>query len=213
MEDTKDTPLFELVQTTLRDYNEAIRALLESLASPAAQVAAQAGAKRRRDIMADILRLDRQLQSLYFQIKEHQVRQEQIRETQQRIAQCDALKSELAGFLFESKDRLDHLLSNTDERISAAREPQQHKLDYNDILDYANKISAFTSAPPNFNPRQPYMGHYELPYPSETYMHASILNHLPHILKAKKAEGHGTHHMFFDVLYTSCVCLCASLCS
>lgn len=49
-----------------------------------------------------------------------------------------------------------------------------------DIVSYANRLSAYTSAPPNFNPGDPNQP-FEPPYPREVNMRAGILNqqHIP----------------------------------
>ncbi|KAJ1921927.1 hypothetical protein H4219_000274 [Mycoemilia scoparia] len=182
--------IHDLLRNTLREYNSAIRSLLESFVSTNNQHDLLKASEQRQTLTSNIIQLDKQLQELYYKIKAHHERQARIRVIQEEILECDSLKKRLATQLFETKDSLEHSLSEASEQVEATNKAKQNKLEYKDILHYANKLSAFTSAPPNFSTTQQSVGGYELPYPLEVAMHASLLNHLPAILSKDTDKTH-----------------------
>src|SRR5687768_4746607 len=54
------------------------------------------------------------------------------------------------------------------------------KVDVNDVVSYAGRLSIFTAAPPNYDPDQPSVMRAEPPYPDEATMRAGLLYKMQH---------------------------------
>ncbi|KAF9212578.1 hypothetical protein CPC16_011971 [Podila verticillata] len=174
---TSQHSLRQLVRTQINEYSRLTQLLftnLEILADGKTPPAPP------NDIMKQIVQLDATLMGAVEKIELHQRQQRRIRQVRLEIEEQNKAIMAVIQSLRSAKQVLELNLENLEEKRAASADARSAEVSISDIVSYANRLSAYTSAPPNFNsqdPNQPF----EPPYPREVNMRAGILNqqHIP----------------------------------
>ncbi|KAG0044738.1 hypothetical protein BGZ83_009987 [Gryganskiella cystojenkinii] len=169
---TSQHSLRQQVRTQITEYSRLTNALFTSLDVLADGKAAPAAPN---DIMKQIVQLDATLMGAVEKIELHQRQQQRIRQVRQQIEEQNQAIMQVISSLRESKRVLESNLENLDEKRAVSADARSSEVSINEIVNYANRLSSFTSAPPNFNPADPNQA-FEPPYPRELNMRAGILN-------------------------------------
>ncbi|KAJ8470008.1 hypothetical protein ONZ45_g16697 [Pleurotus djamor] len=79
----------------------------------------------------------------------HQIKQRRIEALKQEIVEMDATWKDICIELETGKRELEELLKESDERLEAIEKAKTASVPYPELLAYAQRLSAFTAAPPN----------------------------------------------------------------
>ncbi|KAI5830329.1 hypothetical protein K523DRAFT_351725 [Schizophyllum commune Tattone D] len=99
----------------------------------------------------------------------HQVKQRQIEALAAEILELDARWREVCVTLEEDKRALEGILREGDERLKAIEQAREGAIPYPELLAYAQHISTFSSAPPNFEEPPPPAPGGPPPKPTQTF--------------------------------------------
>ncbi|KAG0073989.1 hypothetical protein BGZ93_006798 [Podila epicladia] len=174
---TSQHSLRQLVRTQINEYSRLTQLLfnhLETLAD------GKTPPTPPNDIVKQIVQLDATLMGAVEKIELHQRQQQRIRQVRLEIEEQNKAIMVVIQSLRGAKQVLELNLENLDEKRAASADARSAEVSISDIVSYANRLSAYTSAPPNFNPGDPNQP-FEPPYPREVNMRAGILNqqHIP----------------------------------
>ncbi|KAF9563174.1 hypothetical protein BGW38_008958, partial [Lunasporangiospora selenospora] len=171
--------LRQLVQAQILEYSRLTQSLFMALE---AQAEGKSPQPAPPEIMRSIVQLDSTLMGAVEKIEIHQKQQQRIKQVRDEIENRNKAIMTVVQSLRSAKLSLESRLEHLDERQSslAGDTNPNNELSVEDIVSYANRLGAYTSAPPNFNPQDPNQP-FEPPYPREVNMRAGILNqqHVP----------------------------------
>ncbi|CAG8799234.1 19338_t:CDS:2 [Cetraspora pellucida] len=123
------------------------------------------------EIMKDIVELDKKMQQGLDQIEEHQRVHKKILQVIKEIEIENNAIMEFVNELKSGKEQLEICLDAANETIEAINFASESSVTADEILKYANRISSYTSAPPNY-----VAGTFaEPPYPDESRMRRGFL--------------------------------------
>ncbi|KAF9428491.1 hypothetical protein BGZ94_002200 [Podila epigama] len=174
---TSQHSLRQLVRTQITEYSRLTQLLFTTLELLAD---GRASPNAPNDIMKQIVQLDATLMGAVEKIELHQQQQRKILQVRQEIEEQNKAIMNVIQTLRGAKQVLELNLEDLEEKRAASADARAAEVSISEIVSYANKLSSYTSAPPNFNPQdvnQPF----EPPYPREVNMRAGILNqqHIP----------------------------------
>uniref|UniRef100_A0A1D1YVQ2 Mediator of RNA polymerase II transcription subunit 4 n=1 Tax=Anthurium amnicola TaxID=1678845 RepID=A0A1D1YVQ2_9ARAE len=127
------------------------------------------------EIMKKIVALDKKLQKGLDLIEEHQKVHRKLLQMENEIDAENQALMDFALALKTGKEQLDICLEEARITKRAIRMAEESQVSAEDILDYANKLSQYTSAPPHFNPAMPSSMIAYPPYPDESRMRMGLL--------------------------------------
>ncbi|KAF9944898.1 hypothetical protein BGZ72_001856 [Mortierella alpina] len=185
---TSQHSLRQLVRTQITEYSRLTQNLFTSLDALAD---GKGTPSVPNDIMKQIVQLDSTLMGAVEKIEAHQIQQRKIRQVRQEIDEQNKAIMTVIQTLREAKQVLESNLENLEEKRAASAEARSAEVSVGEIVAYANRLSNYTSAPPNFNPSDPNQN-FEPPYPREINMRAGILNqqHIPAAALVSLDGGH-----------------------
>ncbi|KAF9950377.1 hypothetical protein BGZ70_001401 [Mortierella alpina] len=185
---TSQHSLRQLVRTQITEYSRLTQNLFTSLDALAD---GKGTPSVPNDIMKQIVQLDSTLMGAVEKIEAHQIQQRKIRQVRQEIDEQNKAIMTVIRTLREAKQVLESNLENLEEKRAASAEARSAEVSVGEIVAYANRLSNYTSAPPNFNPSDPNQI-FEPPYPREVNMRAGILNqqHIPAAALVSLDGGH-----------------------
>ncbi|KAI9146193.1 vitamin-D-receptor interacting mediator subunit 4-domain-containing protein [Paraphysoderma sedebokerense] len=147
------------------------------------------------DILAEIIQLDFMLQNAMDDLSRHQSLQQKIQHLENQISVENLAVMNLIHSLSNAESELEIVLDKAKRKLTSIKEAEECTLlmllhsaasktnccnlklasvPYQNIISYANKISGVTSAPPNFNPQNPFV-RVQPPYPTEMMMRSGLL--------------------------------------
>jgi len=109
----------------------------------------------------------------------HQVKNQRIEELKQEVLDLESKLRQLFKELERGRLDLEEMLDEADTRLEGIETSEQKAVSYTDLLTYASRLSAFTSAPPNMPdlaPGQPPPPLFFPPFPNEEKMRRGRLN-------------------------------------
>ncbi|KAG0195641.1 hypothetical protein BGX28_000945 [Mortierella sp. GBA30] len=185
---TSQHSLRQLVRSQITEYSRLTQSLFTSLDALAD---GKGTSVAPNDIMKQIVQLDSTLMGAVEKIEAHQIQQQKIRQVRQEIEEQNKAIMTVIQSLREAKQVLESNLENLEEKRAASAEARSAEVSVGEIVAYANRLSNYTSAPPNFNPNDP-NANFEPPYPREVNMRAGILNqqHIPAAALVSLDGGH-----------------------
>ncbi|RIA99281.1 vitamin-D-receptor interacting mediator subunit 4-domain-containing protein [Glomus cerebriforme] len=127
------------------------------------------------EIMKEIIALDKKLQKGLDLIEEHQKVHRKLLQMENEIDAENQALMDFALALKTGKEQLDVCLDEALIIKRAIRMTEESQVSAKDILEYANKLSQYTSAPPHFNPAIPSSMIAYPPYPDESHMRMGLL--------------------------------------
>ncbi|KAF9107890.1 hypothetical protein BGX27_008554 [Mortierella sp. AM989] len=169
--------LRQMVRNQITEYSRLTQTLFTSLELmsegkvPSAQPS---------DVMQQIVQLDSTLMGAVEKIEIHQKQQRKIQQVRLEIEEQNKAIMKVIQNLRDAKQVLEGNLEDLEEKRAITADARSAEISVSEIVAYANRLSNYTSAPPNFNPSDP--NHpFEPPYPREVSMRAGILNqqHIP----------------------------------
>ncbi|KAF9151355.1 hypothetical protein BGX20_005431 [Mortierella sp. AD010] len=169
--------LRQMVRNQITEYSRLTQTLFTSLEIMAEGKAPQA---QPSDIIQQIVQLDSTLMGAVEKIELHQKQQRKIRQVRLEIEEQNKAIMSVIQSLRDAKLVLEANLEDLEEKRAITADARSAEVSVAEIVAYANRLSNYTSAPPNFNPSDP--NHpFEPPYPREVSMRAGILNqqHIP----------------------------------
>ncbi|KAF9995283.1 hypothetical protein BGZ80_007066 [Entomortierella chlamydospora] len=169
--------LRQMVRNQITEYSRLTQTLFTSLELMAEGKVPQA---QPSDIIQQIVQLDSTLMGAVEKIELHQKQQRKIRQVRLEIEEQNKAIMSVIQSLRDAKLVLEANLEDLEERRAITADARSAEVSVAEIVAYANRLSNYTSAPPNFNPSDP--NHpFEPPYPREVSMRAGILNqqHIP----------------------------------
>ncbi|KAF9568128.1 hypothetical protein EC968_003102 [Mortierella alpina] len=185
---TSQHSLRQLVRSQITEYSRLTQNLFTSLDALAD---GKGTSSVPNEIMKQIVQLDSTLMGAVEKIEAHQIQQRKIRQVRQEIDEQNKAIMTVIQTLREAKQVLESNLENLEEKRAASAEARSAEVSVGEIVAYANRLSNYTSAPPNFNPSDPNQI-FEPPYPREINMRAGILNqqHIPAAALVSLDGGH-----------------------
>ncbi|CAL1714186.1 unnamed protein product [Somion occarium] len=112
--------------------------------------------------------------------RRHQVKQRKIERLKNEVLELEGRWREIVESLEKGKKDLEEIIVEGDERMKAIEEANARSVPYPELLTYASRISAFTSAPPNMPdmsfPGQPPPPLFFPPFPNEEKMRRGRMN-------------------------------------
>ncbi|KAI8325364.1 hypothetical protein GQ54DRAFT_283449 [Martensiomyces pterosporus] len=184
--DVENIPLVNLLNDLFTEYSQALRTLLSLLDTDTNKNTTQEATKQRESACHRIVKLDKDLQTIYGEIVKHQLRQEEIRKTQLRSIESGKAKLHFIDSMLDAKGQLELIIADADKRLAVAKRAETARPEVEEVIEYAKKLSAFTSAPPNYDPNSSIVPA-EPPYPVEVAIRMGVLNQY-RSKKTKKAE-------------------------
>ncbi|KAF9349479.1 hypothetical protein BGX26_012232 [Mortierella sp. AD094] len=169
--------LRQMVRNQITEYSRLTQTLFTSLELMADGKVSPA---QPSDIMQQIVQLDSTLMGAVEKIELHQKQQRKIRQVRLEIDEQNKAIMSVIQSLRDAKLVLEANLEDLEEKRAITADARSAEVSVTEIVAYANRLSNYTSAPPNFNPSDP--NHpFEPPYPREVSMRAGILNqqHIP----------------------------------
>ncbi|KAJ1980348.1 hypothetical protein H4R33_005496 [Dimargaris cristalligena] len=127
------------------------------------------------DIVNKLLVLDGEFKALLEEVKYHQQLQKQIHRVRAATAEQNQLILKLVLQLTQTRDGLLNFIRGAESQLESIEKASSNPIDYDEIIPYANKLSTYTAAPPNFDPSAGAVPA-ETPYPVEGTMRAGLLN-------------------------------------
>ncbi|KAJ1652584.1 hypothetical protein IWQ61_007111 [Dispira simplex] len=122
-----------------------------------------------------LVSLNESLRALLAEVAYHQRLQAQIIDTRQATQLVNQQVLELVQRLMQTKESLETFIRGAEERVQAIDEAEHNLVSLDDVIPYANRLSNYTAAPPNFDPKLQNVPA-ETPYPAETTMRAGLFN-------------------------------------
>lgn len=175
--DLQTTPLITLLDKLLTEYDASLRNLLKLLDTEGNRNTTPEATQQRVAASQRLVKLDHQLQQLYGGLEQHQQRQAQIRNRQLLSIKRDKTKHHFVARLLDAKSELEEMICQTDKTLEQAKVSQAADPPVSEIIEYAKKLSKFTTAPPNYDPNNANGGvPPEPPYPVLVAMRAGMLN-------------------------------------
>ncbi|KAI1296263.1 hypothetical protein EDD11_007444 [Mortierella claussenii] len=174
---TSQHSLRQMVRNQITEYSRMTQTLFTALELMAEGKTAPAAPN---DVMQQIVKLDSTLMGAVEKIELHQRQQRRIRQVRSEIEEQNKAIMTVIQDLRDAKQVLETSLEDLDEKRAISADARSAEVSVSEIVAYANRLSNYTSAPPNFNPQDP--NHpFEPPYPREVSMRAGILNqqHIP----------------------------------
>ncbi|KAJ1806452.1 hypothetical protein LPJ75_005051 [Coemansia sp. RSA 2598] len=173
--DMENVPLVNLLNDILSEYSDSLRSLLRLLDTEGNRNANEAATKERSETTQKIVGLDRSLQQLYSELVQHQRRQEAIRTTQLLSIESGKAKLQFISSMLDAKEQLEEAIADGEKKLSLADTAKKANPSVSEIIEYAKKLSKFTTAPPNFDPNSIAVPP-EPPYPVLVAMRAGVLS-------------------------------------
>ncbi|KAJ2238251.1 hypothetical protein H4R99_004184 [Coemansia sp. RSA 1722] len=173
--DMENVPLVNLLNDILTEYNDSLRSLLGLLDTEGNRNTTESATKERNKTTQRIVGLDQSLQKLYGELEQHQRRQEAIRTTQLLSIESGKAKLEFVNSMLDAKGQLEEAIADGDKKLSLADTAKKADPSVAEIIEYAKKLSKFTTAPPNFDPNSSTVPP-EPPYPVLVAMRAGVLS-------------------------------------
>ncbi|KAJ2558451.1 hypothetical protein EV175_000781 [Coemansia sp. RSA 1933] len=175
--DFENTPLVNLLNDLLTEYDATLRSLLSQLDTSNNRHTSQDSANARLASSRRLASLDRNLQRLYTEITHHQKWQQEIRRTQVLSIESGKAKLHFINSMLDAKQQLEENIVDVDKKLERARRARMAQPPASEIIEYARKLGMYTSAPPNFDPNSNRNGlPPEPPHPLLLVMRAGILN-------------------------------------
>ncbi|KAI8599388.1 vitamin-D-receptor interacting mediator subunit 4-domain-containing protein [Dissophora ornata] len=174
---TSQHSLRQLVRDQITEYSRLTQSLFASLD---VLVEGKVTPTPPNDIMKQIVQLDATLMGAVEKIELHQQQQQRIRQVRVEIEEQNKAIMNVIQNLRDAKQVLETSLEDQDQKQAISADARSAEVSVTEIVAYANRLSNYTSAPPNFNPQDPNQP-FEPPYPREVNMRAGILNqqHIP----------------------------------
>ncbi|KAG0287509.1 hypothetical protein BGZ98_004620 [Dissophora globulifera] len=164
--------LRQLVRDQITEYSRLTQSLFAALD---VLVEGKAAPVPPNVIMKQIVQLDSTLMGAVEKIELHQRQQQRIRQVREEIEDQNKAIMAVVQNLIDAKKTLEASLEDQDQKQAVSADARSAQVSVSEIVAYANRLSNYTSAPPNFNPQDP--NHpFEPPYPREVSMRAGILN-------------------------------------
>ncbi|KAJ2824610.1 hypothetical protein FBU31_003945 [Coemansia sp. 'formosensis'] len=184
--DAQNTPLVNLVNDLLSEYNNSLRYLLGLLDTEGNRNTTAEASQNRIEATKKIVKLDENLQRLYGEIVQHQRRQEEIRQTQLLSIESGKAKLRFISSMLDAKSQLEQVVADAEKKLASARVAKRADPKVSEIIEYAKKLSKFTMAPPNYDPNSGAVPP-EPPYPVLVAMRAGVLSRY-RVKKGAKAD-------------------------
>ncbi|KAJ2793537.1 hypothetical protein H4S07_007019 [Coemansia furcata] len=184
--DAQNTPLVNLVNDLLSEYNNSLRYLLGLLDTEGNRNTTAEASQNRSEATKKIVKLDENLQRLYGEIVQHQRRQEEIRQTQLLSIESGKAKLRFISSMLDAKSQLEQVVADAEKKLASARVAKRADPKVSEIIEYAKKLSKFTMAPPNYDPNSGAVPP-EPPYPVLVAMRAGVLSRY-RVKKGAKAD-------------------------
>jgi len=112
--------------------------------------------------------------------RKHQIKQHKIEALKTEILELDNRWRQICADLENGKRELEVMIDEGEERIKAIEKAKEASIPYPELLAYAQRLSTFTSAPPNMPdmnlPGQPPPPLFFPPFPNEEKMRRGRLN-------------------------------------
>ncbi|KAJ1648493.1 hypothetical protein LPJ64_000190 [Coemansia asiatica] len=173
--DMANVPLVNLLNDILTEYSDSLRSLLVLLDTEGNRNTNETATKERLETTQKIISLDQSLQQLYSELVQHQRRQEAIRTTQLLSIESGKAKLQFINNMLDAKGQLEEAIADGEKKISLANTAKKAQPSVSEIIEYAKKLSKFTTAPPNFDPNSNAVPP-EPPYPVLVAMRAGVLS-------------------------------------
>ncbi|KAJ1892332.1 hypothetical protein GGI01_000142 [Coemansia sp. RSA 376] len=173
--DAQNTPLVNLANDLLSEYNSSLRSLLGLLDTEGNRNTAPEASQNRIEASKKIVKLDENLQRLYGEIVQHQRRQEEIRQTQLLSIESGKAKLRFISNMLDAKSQLEQVVADAEKKLALGRVAKRADPKVAEIIEYAKKLSKFTMAPPNYDPNSGAVPP-EPPYPVLVAMRAGVLS-------------------------------------
>ncbi|KAF9438404.1 hypothetical protein BGZ76_008058 [Entomortierella beljakovae] len=164
--------LRQMVRNQITEYSRLTQTLFTSLEL---MTDGKAPPAQPSEVMKKIVQLDNTLMGAVEKIELHQKQQQRIRKVRLEIEEQNKAIMKVIQSLRDAKQVLESNFEDLEEKRAVTADARSAEISVNEIIAYANRLSNYTSAPPNFNPADP--NHpFEPPYPREVSMRAGILN-------------------------------------
>ncbi|KAJ1666532.1 hypothetical protein IW140_004621 [Coemansia sp. RSA 1813] len=200
--DFETTPLVNLLNELLTEYEANVRSLLSQLDTSGNRHTDANSSHRRLETSKRLASLDLNLQRLYTEITHHQRRQQEIRATQVLSIESGKAKLQFVNSMLDAKQQLEETLADVDKKVDRAHQAQKAQPPVAEIIEYARKLGMYTSAPPNFDPNNNRNGlPPEPPHPLLLVMRAGILNR--YRTKKVTAEDDGNEDEIDEDMFVS----------
>ncbi|ORY06795.1 hypothetical protein K493DRAFT_310396 [Basidiobolus meristosporus CBS 931.73] len=171
---SKELSLKQLVGGIIEEYSQLLGTLFRSI-DLALEGKLVAGQKTPQETIRAIILLDTKLQKAYDEVEEHQSYQRRITQVEDEIYEYKQAIRELVEKLESTKESLESMIDHSEKALKTLNQAKESKLSFKDIISYSNRLSAFTAAPPNYNPNNTFIP-VEPPYPVEVTMRAGALS-------------------------------------
>ncbi|KAJ2820492.1 hypothetical protein GGI24_004473, partial [Coemansia furcata] len=119
--DAQNTPLVNLVNDLLSEYNNSLRYLLGLLDTEGNRNTTAEASQNRIEATKKIVKLDENLQRLYGEIVQHQRRQEEIRQTQLLSIKSGKAKLRFISSMLDAKSQLEQVVTDAEKKLASAR--------------------------------------------------------------------------------------------
>ncbi|KAJ1969912.1 hypothetical protein IWQ62_000313 [Dispira parvispora] len=172
-----NVPLRDKLLSLLTEFRQCIRLLFNATQRTCQELLPDSSTASSHPLVITqrLVRLDESLRTLLAEVAYHQRLQARIIDTRQATQSVNQQVLGLVQRLMETKATLETFIRNAEERVHAIDEAERNLVTLDDVVPYANRLSNYTAAPPNFDPKLQNMPT-ETPYPAETTMRAGLFN-------------------------------------
>ncbi|KAJ1852283.1 hypothetical protein GGH12_005446 [Coemansia sp. RSA 1822] len=168
------TPLVNLLNDLLTEYTTSLRTLLDQFDTSGNRNTTASPTSTRHTTARHIVKLDHNMQQLFEELQQHQRRQHEIRRIQLQSMRSGRAQLEFITRVQEAHVELERVVVDSETKIERAQLAEKSQPRVEEIIHYANKLSKYTAAPPNYDPESGMPA--EPPYPLLVAMRAGILN-------------------------------------
>ncbi|KAJ2497525.1 hypothetical protein GGH96_005018 [Coemansia sp. RSA 1972] len=171
---TETTPLVTLLNDLLSEYTTTLRTLLDQFDTSANRNTTPSTTSSRHTTARHLVKLDHNMQQLFEELQQHQHRQHEIRRIQLQSMHSGRAQLEFITRVQDARAELERVVVDTETKIERAQTAQKSQPQVDEIIQYANKLSKYTAAPPNYDPESGMPA--DPPYPLLVAMRSGILN-------------------------------------
>ncbi|KAJ1745093.1 hypothetical protein GGF48_001934 [Coemansia sp. RSA 921] len=171
---TETTPLVTLLNSLLTEYTTTLRTLLDQFDTSNNRNTATSTTTTRHTTAQHLVKLDHNMQRLYDELQHHQHRQHEIRRIQLQSMHSGRAQLEFITRVQEAHTELERVVVDAETKIERAQTAEKSQPRVDEIIHYANKLSKYTAAPPNYDPESGMPA--DPPYPLLVAMRSGILN-------------------------------------
>ncbi|TIC65057.1 hypothetical protein E3Q01_02386 [Wallemia mellicola] len=162
------------VLNTIKEIDAISQSIFSSISSQAVKPL-----KLNASQISSLSRLDELLAVQLEELREHEYRQQLITELENDIVDLESNIQSSLHILQSSQKDLDKILKDGDKDIERIHATENNQIPDNVLLEYAQKLSAFTHAPPTINSadtiQHPSQQVFNVPFPTESNMRRGIL--------------------------------------